>query len=85
MREDKDKIIDNLLTNNKIKDLQIELLVNLCERLEDYISDNNIGHKRVMITDLEGNQLRDINDFKTIVCVNIPEMKFLIKGSDENE
>ena len=42
----KNSIIDSLYTQNTELKLRIKILENICDKLNDYISDNNLEHKR---------------------------------------
>lgn len=91
MLENKDEIIDRLYTQNCELDLKIRMLETMCDKLNDYISDNNLRHKR-FITENENYLVYD--DYKKIQTIVIPETRYLIlveddenilQGSDNND
>ena len=67
----------------ELANIKIKILENICDKLEDFISDNNITHERPYITDIDNNEINSIKDYKEIVVLHIPETTFLIKGSDK--
>ena len=80
MIENKDIIIDSLSTQNEELKLRIIMLKNICDKLNDYISDNNLKHKRFITED---EKYINYDEYKKIQTIVIPETRYLILAEDE--
>ena len=77
----KEKIIESLSIENKQLKLQVEMLENIADKLNYYISDNNLKHKRFIT---ENEDKIDYDEYKKLHVIVIPETRYIIVG-EENE
>lgn len=77
----KETIIDSLSAENKQLKLQVEMLENIADKLNDYISDNNLKHRRFIT---ENKTKLDYDLYKKLHIIVIPETRYIIVG-EENE
>ena len=81
-REDKDLIIDSLHTQNVELKLRIIMLESICDKLNDYISDNNLRHRRFVT---EEENYINYDEYKQIQTIVIPETRYLILVEERSD
>ena len=85
MRIDYERIINSLQLKNDELMLRVNLLKNICDRLQDYISDNNLNHTRVEFKTLDDKYIEDLEKYNNLVVMTIPELKFVISNESKGE
>lgn len=78
--ENYNKYIESLQLENAELRLKVNLLENICERLRDYFSDNNLNHKNIKFLTLNDEYISSLEEYKDIIVVKIPEVKFVISS-----
>ena len=85
MNIDYEKVIKSLQLEKDELRLKVNLLKNLCDRLQDYISDNNLNHERVKFMTLDDEYISDLEKYNDLVVMTIPELKFIISNESKGE
>ena len=81
MKNEKE-IIDSLVTQNTELKLKIIMLENICDKLNDYISDNNLRHKRFVTED---EKYLNYDEYKKLQTIVIPETRYLILVEEDDK
>lgn len=81
MKNEKE-IIDSLHTQNTELKLRIIMLENICDKLNDFISDNNLRHKRFVTED---EKYINYDEYKKLQTIVIPETRYLILVEEDDK
>lgn len=78
-REELEKIINSLSSENKELQLRVNWLENLADVMNDYISDNNLKHYKFYTENGNGDiEYINFDEYKDLQVIVIPETRYIV-------